>query len=404
MADEIKGPDVRQLADEVFPQIEFPGGKGESFRIFFQSTTHAEILKHAAEETSVEICGVLVGIWGRDADGPFALVSASIRGEAAANKFAEVTFTHETWSKINTQMDNQYADRKIVGWYHTHPDFGIFLSDRDRFIQENFFSSPGQMALVIDPIRKIEGVFVWRDGKPALADHYWIGNRVQVGAPEEQAKKDKGADGTNSSATSAAAAPPAWAPLLATALQYMLVFLIGYFLAGRLNDAAIQRATVEGVAIGFLQYGLRPDLEKPLDDIRKDLAALDEQAKSLEKNDLDLVGKSDAADKADQLKSRQDDWTKLREGLVASEHRLERVEQAYCLNPEQRSLLEQLRKAVVERALREQEEAKAQMEAARQLEQKTADERKESKDAKIGKDAKSGKESSPGKSAPKKDN
>ena len=112
---------------------------------------------------SVEICGVLVGSWHRDEAGPFVKVMESIRGEGAETRFAEVTFTHQTWAKINAEMDTKFTTLSIVGWYHTHPDFGIFLSDRDRFIHEHFFSGPGQVAHVIDPIRQIEGVFVWRE-------------------------------------------------------------------------------------------------------------------------------------------------------------------------------------------------------------------------------------------------
>ena len=141
----------------------FRAGRNEGFRVFFSPEVHAAIWKHAAEDTSVEICGVLVGSWHRDPAGPFVKIIESIRGEGAETRFAEVTFTHQTWAKINAEMDTRFTDLSIVGWYHTHPDFGIFLSDRDRFIHEHFFCGPGQVAHVIDPIRQIEGVFVWRD-------------------------------------------------------------------------------------------------------------------------------------------------------------------------------------------------------------------------------------------------
>ena len=115
----------------------------------------------------------------------------SIRGEGAQTRFAEVTFTHETWAKINSEMDNKFSKLSIVGWYHTHPDFGIFLSDRDRFIHEHFFTGPGQIAHVIDPIRKTEGVFIWRDAKPSPCEHYWVGDRIL--APTEGGS-DRSAD------------------------------------------------------------------------------------------------------------------------------------------------------------------------------------------------------------------
>jgi proteasome lid subunit RPN8/RPN11 len=175
--------DIRLLEGEDLPNEAFPGGRNEPFRVFFAPEVHAALWQHAGEDTSVEICGVLVGSWHRDEIGPFAKITGSIRGEGAKARFAEVTFTHETWAKINAEMDTKFAALKIVGWYHTHPDFGIFLSDRDRFIHEHFFSEPGHVAHVIDPVRQIEGVFVWRDAKPTLTDHFWVGDKVLAGMP-----------------------------------------------------------------------------------------------------------------------------------------------------------------------------------------------------------------------------
>src|SRR6185369_3929322 len=134
---------------------------------------HSGTHQHAAHDTSVEICGVLVGRWEKDNDGPYAVITEFIRCDNAAQKFAEVTFTHESWAQINREMDTKFQDLRIVGWYHSHPNFGIFLSDRDFFIQQNFFSGPGQIALVIDPVRKIEGVFEWRHGGTAPTPYYW---------------------------------------------------------------------------------------------------------------------------------------------------------------------------------------------------------------------------------------
>ena len=96
-----------------------------------------------------------MGCWQQDANGPFVVVSASIRCDEAAKKSGEVTFTHDAWTTINREMDTRFVDLKIVGWYHSHPGFGVFLSERDVFIHEHFFSNPGQVALVVDPTQKI---------------------------------------------------------------------------------------------------------------------------------------------------------------------------------------------------------------------------------------------------------
>jgi len=42
---------------------------------------------------------------------------------------------------------------RIVGWWHSHPNFGCFLSPSDLHTQEYFFPESYQVALVIDPIR-----------------------------------------------------------------------------------------------------------------------------------------------------------------------------------------------------------------------------------------------------------
>jgi len=44
---------------------------------------------------------------------------------------------------------------RILGWFHSHPDFGCFLSTTDLKTQQYFFPESYQVALVVDPIRDI---------------------------------------------------------------------------------------------------------------------------------------------------------------------------------------------------------------------------------------------------------
>jgi len=45
-------------------------------------------------------------------------------------------------------------DLRILGWWHTHPDFGCFLSTTDIHTQKFFFPETYQVALILDPVRK----------------------------------------------------------------------------------------------------------------------------------------------------------------------------------------------------------------------------------------------------------
>ena len=83
----------------------------------------------------------------------------------AKSRVASLTFTHETWSQIHRAIDEQFAGERIVGWQHTHPGFGIFLSGYDLFIHEHYFQEPWQIALVVDPKSCEFGFFQWRQGE-----------------------------------------------------------------------------------------------------------------------------------------------------------------------------------------------------------------------------------------------
>ncbi|MDB5292603.1 MAG: hypothetical protein JWL69_3844, partial [Phycisphaerales bacterium] len=112
-----------------------------------------------------EVCGVLVGDVYQDRTAPWAYVEHAIRGNGAVGKQTQVTITSETWTRIHETLERDYPGKRILGWYHTHPGFGIFLSGMDLFIQDNFFNTPWQVAFVYDPVGGDEGVFTWRGGK-----------------------------------------------------------------------------------------------------------------------------------------------------------------------------------------------------------------------------------------------
>lgn len=85
---------------------------------------------------------------------------------SADERKATLTFTQDSWEHVHRTLEQEYAaGDQIVGWYHSHPGFGVFLSGHDLFIQRNFFSGPSQIAVVVDPIGQREGSFVWDGGE-----------------------------------------------------------------------------------------------------------------------------------------------------------------------------------------------------------------------------------------------
>ena len=99
-----------------------------------------------------------------------------------------LTFTHETWDYVHKEHDEKYPDKKIVGWQYTHPGYGIFLSNYDMFIQENFFNIPFQVAYVIDPVQHLRGFFQWRGWKVEKLKGFYIyddlGKTIKIDQPK----------------------------------------------------------------------------------------------------------------------------------------------------------------------------------------------------------------------------
>jgi proteasome lid subunit RPN8/RPN11 len=126
-----------------------------------RAASEAVIYRHIFGSADREVGGILVGRTA--ADGGLPLVTGAIPAISADEQRATLTFTQETWAHVHRTLEREFPpDEQIVGWYHSHPGFGVFLSGHDLFIHEHFFSAPSQIAVVVDPRAQREGVFAWR--------------------------------------------------------------------------------------------------------------------------------------------------------------------------------------------------------------------------------------------------
>src|SRR5208282_4194260 len=144
--------------------------------IFVDYRAADAIERHALVDTSVELGGILLGKECLDeaAGTPFVWITQSLEARHYANTQASFTYTHDSWEEITRERDRQFPQYDIVGWYHTHPGFGIFLSHHDLFIHHNFFAQPLQVAYVVDPINQTRGFFQWREGDLAQVAGYHV--------------------------------------------------------------------------------------------------------------------------------------------------------------------------------------------------------------------------------------
>jgi proteasome lid subunit RPN8/RPN11 len=186
--------DIAALRAEDWPLRPLVGevvGREKGFQVIIRQSVLDAIATHGKSDTGVEVCGVLVGNIYSDGAAPYAVVEAAISGEHSSGRSTQVTFTSETWTHINDVRDREHPSKQILGWYHTHPGFGIFLSEMDLFIHQSFFAEPWQLAFVFDPKSGEEGLFVWRDGKIVqdgfLVDHDTSTPPADVGTEADSA-------------------------------------------------------------------------------------------------------------------------------------------------------------------------------------------------------------------------
>lgn len=133
--------------------------RSNSFKVEISDELMEEIESHCFSEVSHEVGGFLVGTLSEGKT----VIKGSIASTKAQSQQTSLTFTHEAWDEAYQAMAEKYTDLSLVGWYHTHPGFGVFMSEYDGFIQENFFGAAGQVGLVVDPLKGKSGWFRWHN-------------------------------------------------------------------------------------------------------------------------------------------------------------------------------------------------------------------------------------------------
>ncbi len=135
--------------------------------VFFTQSVIKTIALHAASDMDNEVGGWLAGRWCRDgrAGKEFVVVEALLPAQQVRSGSTFLTFTHDSQVAMLSALEEQYENKCVVGWYHTHPRMGIFLSGYDTWLHDHFFPQPWQVALVVEPHTRQAGLFMRKDGE-----------------------------------------------------------------------------------------------------------------------------------------------------------------------------------------------------------------------------------------------
>lgn len=247
------------LEDSSLCALPYGSPGDDQIPVFVDEGVMRSIEGHVLRDKDREVGGVLLGGFYRNDKGSHVEVTDFIAAESAKGTDVSLTFTHETWEQIGAEQARRDPKSQIVGWYHSHPALGVFMSREDEFIHSGFFADPSQMAMVVDPIYHNWGCFKWKDGVLERTGGFYVfGAKKAAKRVREYVRKVESSRREPSRAASATAdrrmgpAPATVAPLWIAVAVVLLVQIATGFLMYRQRHATNKSLDRLQTAVGLL--------------------------------------------------------------------------------------------------------------------------------------------------------
>jgi 26S proteasome regulatory subunit N11 len=143
---------------------------------YISKRAEARMRNHALanRDQNLEVMGFLLGEVRSWSQKDYVVVRDVATSDLDAT-LVSVRFDRDGFEKLFDNLDDSGFDYMIVGWYHSHPGYGCFLSEKDVETQTRMFTSPFHLAAVIDPKNFDIGLFKVEDGaqKSVTFAVYW---------------------------------------------------------------------------------------------------------------------------------------------------------------------------------------------------------------------------------------
>lgn len=135
--------------------------------VYLEKKAYLSIINHLKSDLEREQGGILFGNAYRDPEkGIYVKVINAVAAPNTLGTKAHLEFTSQTWQGIMDYAKEIYLSENIVGWYHSHPNIGVFMSHTDLKTQEAFFYHPWCVSIVYDPVNHEIGYFLGKKAKP----------------------------------------------------------------------------------------------------------------------------------------------------------------------------------------------------------------------------------------------
>ncbi|PID86814.1 MAG: hypothetical protein CSB13_02380 [Chloroflexi bacterium] len=162
-------PGVPQLPQQEPPvlskQAVLHGTEPGEVTVIIGQAALAQIDAHSRSNLRTELGGALLGRAYCHNGQVYVSVEAAVPAVSGDHGPLHFTFNADTWNQLRQDREKNYPNLEMVGWFHTHPNLGVFYSSDDVVVHSAAFTLPWHVGLVVDPVRHEACFFGWENGE-----------------------------------------------------------------------------------------------------------------------------------------------------------------------------------------------------------------------------------------------
>ncbi len=153
-------PIAPRLEEEPEPSVIETAQDSAPVRVYVTRAAMREVWRAVGRDTLdaiggrwrlMERGGALAGRYAISPGGQrFVVVTDALAAPAAPASWSHIEIRAEDWQDIYRRLATT-PNRRLLGWYHSHPGLGVRMSRIDRDTQRRMFGADWQLGLVVDP-------------------------------------------------------------------------------------------------------------------------------------------------------------------------------------------------------------------------------------------------------------
>lgn len=161
------------------------GQDDQRLAIYLRHPLFKALEDFAKRESQREQVGLLVGRISENSEGQkFMLVEDAI--EAPLGDEATGRFEESLWKRARRIAAARHPNRVVVGWFHTHLDGEMSLTEEERGVHKRFFPEQDHVLYVLSDQAKDRNFFFRQDGEMTAAEGFRIFGKTPANSADEE--------------------------------------------------------------------------------------------------------------------------------------------------------------------------------------------------------------------------